>query len=142
MILEQISDPSQMALARYGHGTMRRPYKDKVVFLGDSAHSTSPQLGQGANMALLDAWAFAAALRDSADVESAMQNYAKRRRWHVRAFQLTSLALTPFYQSDSRILAALRDLLFDPVSKLPVARRVVAGLISGMLAGPPRDLHY
>jgi 2-polyprenyl-6-methoxyphenol hydroxylase-like FAD-dependent oxidoreductase len=141
-ILDQVSDPSQMALARYGHGTMRRPYRDKVVFLGDSAHSTSPQLGQGANMALLDAWTFASALRNSRDPESAMRNYAKSRRWHVRAFQLTSLALTPFYQSDSRILAALRDLLFDPVSKLPIARRVVAGLISGMLAGPPSDLNY
>ena len=71
-----------------------------------------------------------------------MRNYAKSRRWHVRAFQLTSLALTPFYQSDSRVLAALRDLFFDPVSKLPIAKRIVAGLISGMLAGPQRDLNY
>ncbi len=61
-------------------------------------------------------------------------------RWHVRAFQLTSLALTPFYQSDSRVLAGLRDLLFDPVSKLPIARRIVAGLVSGMLARPPAGL--
>ena len=140
VILEQISSPSQMLLARYGHSTMRQPYGDKIVFLGDSAHSTSPQLGQGANMALLDAWSFATALRGSGDVDQAMRQYAKDRRWHVRAFQLSSLALTPFYQSDSRILAGLRDLLFDPVSKLPIARRVVAGLVSGVFAGPPAGL--
>lgn len=139
VILDQISDPLQMSLARYGHGTMRRPYGDKIVFLGDAAHSTSPQLGQGANMALLDAWTFANALRDTGNVDGAMQQYAKSRWWHVRAFQLSSLALTPFYQSDSRILAGLRDLLFHPVSKLPIARRIVAGLISGMLASPPID---
>ena len=140
VILEQISDSSQMALARYGHSTMRQPFGDKVVFLGDSAHSTSPQLGQGANMALLDAWSFATALARTGEIDTAERQYAKCRRWHVRAFQLTSLALTPFYQSDSRVLAGLRDLLFDPVSKLPIARRIVAGLISGMLAGPPTGL--
>jgi len=140
VILDQISEPSQMALARYGHSTMRQPYGEGIVFLGDSAHSTSPQLGQGANMALLDAWSFATALREGRDIETAMRQYAKSRRWHVRAFQLSSLALTPFYQSDSRVLAGLRDLLFDPISKLPVARRIVAGLISGMLAGPPAGL--
>lgn len=140
VILEQISDPAQMALARYGHSTMRRPYGRRIVFLGDAAHSTSPQLGQGANMALLDAWTFAEALRESPDIEIASREYAKSRRWHVRAFQASSLMLTPFYQSDSRVLAGLRDLLFHPVSKLPVARRIVAGLISGMLASPPKGL--
>ena len=142
VILEQILDPSQMALAHYGHSTMRQPFGDKIVFIGDAAHSTSPQLGQGANMALLDAWSLVDALRQSDDIDSALRQYAKSRRWHVRAFQFSSLAMTPFYQSDSRVLAGLRDLLFDPVSKLPVARRIVAGLISGMLARPPAGLSY
>ena len=140
VILEQISSPSEMSLARYGHSTMRRPYGDKIAFLGDAAHSTSPQLGQGANMALLDAWSFAMALRHTEGLDAAMGQYARSRWWHVRAFQLSSLAMTPFYQSDSRVLAALRDLLFHPVSKLPIARRIVAGLISGMLASPPAGL--
>ena len=140
VILDQITDSSQMALARYGHSTMRQPFGDRIVYLGDAAHSTSPQLGQGANMALLDAWSLTEAMRKNEDIETACRAYAKSRRWHVRAFQLSSLALTPFYQSDSRVLAGLRDLLFLPVSKLPVARRVVAGLISGMLGGPPKGL--
>ncbi len=52
-ILNQIRDPSQMTLARYGHHTLAVPYGDRIVFIGDAAHATSPQLGQGANMALL-----------------------------------------------------------------------------------------
>jgi salicylate hydroxylase len=142
VILEQILDQSQMALAHYGHSTMRQPYGDKIVFIGDAAHSTSPQLGQGANMALLDAWSLVDALQQSKDLDNALRQYAKSRRWHVRAFQFSSLAMTPFYQSDSTILAGFRDLLFDPVSKLPIARRIVAGLISGMLARPPAGLSY
>lgn len=139
-ILKQIVEPAQMMLATYGHVTMRTPFGNRIVFVGDAAHSTSPQLGQGANMALLDAHALVEALGEGVDLDSAAQRYAKVRRWHVRAFQLSSLALTSFYQSDSRVLAGLRDLLFDPVSKLPVARQIVAGLISGMLGGPPKGL--
>ena len=140
VILSQIVNMSQMQLASYGHSTMRQPYGECIVFLGDAAHSTSPQLGQGANMALLDAWCFATALRDNGNVGASASRYAAMRRWHVRAFQLSSLALTPFYQSDSRAVAALRDLLFDPVSKLPGVRRIVAGLVTGLLAGPPKGI--
>ncbi len=140
VILDQIHDAADMSLARYGHSTMRTPYGRQLVFLGDAAHSTSPQLGQGANMALLDAWSLVKALDQSDDTNTVLRIYAASRRWHVRAFQLSSLALTPFYQSDSRLLATLRDWFFDPVAKLPIARRIVAGLISGMLASPPKGL--
>lgn len=140
VILDQIKDPAQMSLAEYGHCTLSLPYGEKLVFVGDSAHATSPQLGQGANMALLDAWALGLAMSGANNIDDTLGVYAQLRRWHVRAFQLSSLLLTPFYQSDSRLLAALRDLLFDPVSRLPGARRLVAGLISGMLGDPLRKL--
>lgn len=141
-ILEQIERPEQMTFARYHHCTLRKPYGPGVVFIGDAAHATSPQLGQGANMALLDAWSLAQAFATEKTVQDAVLTYARSRRWHVRAFQLSSLLMTPFYQSDSRLLAALRDLLFDPISRLPIARRIVAGLVSGMLASPPKGLDY
>lgn len=139
-ILEQIHEPSQMTLAQYGHHTMTIPYGDRVVFIGDAAHATSPQLGQGANMALLDAWALASAVASTSRVDAALRSYAMSRRWHVRTFQFASLALTPFYQSNSRSIAWLRDQFFDPLSRLPLVRRIVAGLISGMLGNPLRKL--
>ncbi len=84
------------------------------MHIGDSAHATSPQLGQGANMALLDALALTVALRDATDLPHAMQRYATMRRWHVRLFQWSSAVFTPFYQSDSRLLPLLRDHLLAP----------------------------
>ncbi|EDP62083.1 monooxygenase, FAD-binding protein [alpha proteobacterium BAL199] len=104
---EQITEPAQMAMAHYSRGTLRRPWGEKLAIIGDAAHRASPQLGQSANMALLDAAALAAALEHT-DGAAALRLYAAARRWHVRVYQAMSWAFTPQYQSDSRILPVLR----------------------------------
>lgn len=136
--LSQIADFEQLTLARYGHHTLAVPAGRRLAVIGDAAHSTSPQLGQGANMALLDAAALAHALSSTADVAEALDRYCAARRWHVRLFQALSLALTPFYQSDSRIVPFVRDTLVSTVAKVPPAPRLLAAMVSGMLAGPLR----
>lgn len=128
--LRDITAPDQMTMARYAHGTLRRPYGDGSVFIGDAAHRASPQLGQGANMALLDAKALAMALR-CAPMDQALPLYAKARRWHVWVYQMTSAAFTPQYQSNSRILPILRDYALFPLSRIPPAPQFLTGLVRG-----------
>ncbi|PHQ99153.1 MAG: hypothetical protein COB39_05240 [Marinosulfonomonas sp.] len=61
--LDQVTDPAQMTMARYTHGALMRPYGTRLAIIGGAAHRASPQLGQGANMALLDALALRETLR-------------------------------------------------------------------------------
>lgn len=135
-LLDQIDSFEQMSLARYGHHTLSLPISRRLAVIGDAAHSTSPQLGQGANMALLDARAFAYALEKNSSLDAALDAYAAARRWHVRGFQSLSWMFTPFYQSDSAFLPLARDYVAPSIASLPVASRALAMMVSGTLIDP------
>lgn len=130
------NDADALTFAQYDHFTARTPYSSRLVHIGDAAHATSPQLGQGANMALLDALALAYALEKTTDVAVALPLYAQMRRWHVRPFQWASSVFTPFYQSGSKVLPFLRDWITAPLSRMPIGNVVVARLVSGMTTAP------
>jgi 2-polyprenyl-6-methoxyphenol hydroxylase-like FAD-dependent oxidoreductase len=134
--LDQIHTFDQFTLARYGHHAMRKPFGERIAFVGDSAHSTSPQLGQGANMALLDAKALAYALENTRSIPEDLEYYAKSRRWHMRLFQALSVAFTPFYQSDSTSLALIRDRLVPLIARIPPAPQFLASMVSGTVIDP------
>jgi len=139
-LLEALTHPDQLTLARYGHHTLSRPCGDRLAVIGDAAHSTSPQLGQGVNMGLLDAWSLADALATHADLPGALSAYARVRRWHIRLYQALSLGFTPFYQADGRLLPWVRDHILGKVSRLPLSPRLLAATVSGLLLDPrPRD---
>ena len=137
--LDALQNFDSLTLARYAHQTLPTPVGDRLVAIGDSAHSTSPQLGQGANMALLDARALTLALREP-DLATALAHYAQLRRWHVRLYQTLSLTLTPFYQSDGRWLPALRDILVPIATTVPPLPQFLAALVAGRLLDPLKRL--
>lgn len=107
-----LADPAQLNRARYRDVRLARPWRGHLAWIGDSAHGMSPQLGQGVNMALLDAQALAAALAEHAGPLRALPEYARRRAGHVAIYRFPSRWLTPLFQSDSRVLAPLRDACF------------------------------
>lgn len=138
--LTGLDHAGQMTTALYSHGTLSRPYAPGLVFIGDSAHRASPQLGQGANMALLDALALREAMRG--DLDDAPAAYARMRRWHVRIYQLFSLFLTPAYQSDSRLLPQIRDLFLARISLVPPVPQILTRLVAGHLVPPLASKHW
>ncbi len=56
-LLDRITRMDQLAFATYSDGSMWRFHTPggRVVVLGDASHAMSPQLGQGANLAMIDA---------------------------------------------------------------------------------------
>lgn len=136
---DQITDHAQMTPAVYTHGSLRTPYGDRIVHIGDAAHRASPQLGQGANMALLDAAALMRCL-EALPLEHALPKYVRVRRWHTNTYQAMSWAFTPMYQSNNRALPILRDYVLGPLSKVPPVPAILTRLVKGTLINPMRGL--
>lgn len=134
--VDQIDSFDRLTLARYGHHTLKHPAGRRFAIIGDAAHSTSPQLGQGANMALLDAAALAHAVERSSSIEDALDAYARARRTHVRVFQALSWMFTPFYQSDSTVLPFIRDRLVATIARIPPAPQFLASMVAGTAVDP------
>ncbi len=126
---------SQLARASYRDAVMDRWYRGRLVLAGDSAHAMSPQLGQGVNMALLDALALRDALRSQDSIDAALALYQATRRAHVDVYQFWSRWLTPIFQSDHDTLAKARDLLFKPMGRLPGGRGHMLRVLSGTQRG-------
>jgi salicylate hydroxylase len=135
-LVDQISAHDDLVFAAYAHRTLSDPVSRHCVHVGDSWHCTSPQLGQGANMALLDALALVRALESQSDLATALGEYARMRVWHIRLYQLASWLFTPAYQSDSAALAWFRDWIMGPISRLPPAPQVLAALVAGQIGAP------
>lgn len=126
---------SDFSAARYTHGALRHPVGEGIAHIGDAAHRASPQLGQGANMALLDARALQLALR-GAGREEGLRRYASARRWHVMLYQALSASFTPQYQSDSTLLPVIRDRFLSPLSQTWPVPAILTKLVCGDLVPP------
>ncbi|MBK8375743.1 FAD-dependent oxidoreductase [Sphingorhabdus sp.] len=129
--VEQIESFDQLTFARYVHRTGKPNSQGNLYHIGDAWHCTSPQLGQGANMALLDAHAFAAALEMATDKRELRSAYAAMRADHVRLYQALSLTFTPLYQSDGAFRPWLRDVVVHNFARLPGVRNLIAHIVGG-----------
>jgi 2-polyprenyl-6-methoxyphenol hydroxylase-like FAD-dependent oxidoreductase len=103
------------------------------VLIGDAAHGASPQLGQGANLALVDAVELADRLETGGPVVTVLKRYQAARRRHTAIYQFASRLLTPLFQSRGAVWSAVRDWVFTPASLLPILRGLCAAMLVGTL---------
>ena len=138
-LLGHVCDFEQLLHTTYRHVHMRKRDDGRVVFIGDAAHAMSPHLGQGINIALVDAWRLAACLRDAATPAAGFAAFRRRQRAYVRYYATVTWFLSPFFQSDWRVLGWGRDRALPLLPRIPLVRRqmlmTVAGLKGGFLKG-------
>jgi 2-polyprenyl-6-methoxyphenol hydroxylase-like FAD-dependent oxidoreductase len=138
-VLDQIDHFDRLTFASYYDVVLPRWHGDRVAILGDAGHATSPQLGQGCNLALCDAAALAHAVDTETAIDVALHRFTEARRDHLGFYQLATRWLTPFFQSDSDALGWVRDTLMGPACRIPYVRREMvrsmAGTKTGFVAG-------
>jgi 2-polyprenyl-6-methoxyphenol hydroxylase-like FAD-dependent oxidoreductase len=78
-------------------------------------------LGQGTNLALLDAVALADSLARFDSVPQALAAYTAARKSHLHFYGDASRRLTPLFQSDLLLVPVMRDLFMWAGSRLPFA---------------------
>lgn len=139
--LQKITHHDQMYLAKFIYHRLPKPYGNNLAFVGDAAHATNPQLGQGINMSLVDAVVLSWSLQQHRDVATALTLYANTRKSHVVFYQTMARILTPFYQSDNALAIYCRDRLYEPLSKIPFVSTLTAQLISGQVQTPLKHIH-
>jgi 2-polyprenyl-6-methoxyphenol hydroxylase-like FAD-dependent oxidoreductase len=97
-----VNEVARVDCARWSDG--------RLVLVGDAAHAMAPNLGQGANSALVDAAVLSTALAAEQPVERALARYAARRRPAVRRVQDDADRLARLSSLSSPRSRTLRDI--------------------------------
>ncbi len=106
-----------------------RWHEGRVVLLGDAAHPMTPNLGQGAGQAIEDAVALDRSLAEGRDLETALQQYERRRVARANAIVRASRRMGVVAQLRNPLAAWLRDTairLTPPSIALAQARKLMS----------------
>jgi 2-heptyl-3-hydroxy-4(1H)-quinolone synthase len=96
----------------------------RILLIGDAAHAMTPNMGQGAAMAIEDALVLAGLLRSGAPIDHALERHVAERRARVDRIQSQSFRIGKLAQSSSRVVGALRDLAVRLAPESVLTRQV------------------
>ncbi|MDB5357642.1 MAG: Oxidoreductase [Phycisphaerales bacterium] len=144
-LLGQITSLDDLACGSYQIVRLRQWNAGRLICIGDAAHSTTPHLGQGVNLALLDALSVAFELDYCDDVPTALDCAARYRRAQVMWCWRLSNLLGPLFQNEGRALGIARDIALPWMPRVPGIGRCMVGTMAGLHTGlftrlqqPPR----
>ncbi len=138
--VQAIHSFDDVVFTTYRRAKMITKHHQHVICLGDASHPMSPHLGQGANLALLDAMHFSDALQASNSFDDACDIYRKSRQSAIKYYAGLSWALTPFFQSEYRILSIGRGIALPLMAGIPPIKREMVRAMGGVKNGLLRSL--
>lgn len=124
-LLSQIHSMDDVLLNEVGRVRCRSYCDQRAVLVGDAAHAMAPNLGQGANSALVDAAVLARELADAPGFSEATGRYDRRRRRPVTGVQRTSDLLASVSHLQQTRLRRVRDGIFRIAARPPLMRRQI-----------------
>lgn len=98
----------------------------RLVLLGDAAHAMAPNLGQGANSALVDGSVLVDSLRRHDSLEGALEAYQQRRRRAVRRVSDASARLGKLAEITHPVPRTIRDRVLLPIAGMFATTGAVA----------------
>jgi 2-polyprenyl-6-methoxyphenol hydroxylase-like FAD-dependent oxidoreductase len=118
-LLERVSSFDDLLVNTVSRVDCRRWFSGRLVLLGDAAHAMPPNLGQGANSALVDAVVLADELASAPSVQEALVGYDKRRRPLARRVQRTAEMLQRLCRMERVTALHARDALLAGLARFP-----------------------
>lgn len=121
------------AIAEYKDIVMNTYHKSNILLIGDVAHAMSPQLGQGANMALLDSYLLSQLLINchNKNISEVLKKYSMIRKKHLHFYSEASRFLTPLFQSRNKINGIKRDFMFSLLGKTKFVQHMNSSILRG-----------
>lgn len=88
-----------------------------ILLLGDAAHATTPNMGQGAGQAIEDAYVLMESLQKTCSIEKAFKRYEQKRWKKARKVITLSRQIGWAAQWSHPILVKARDMIFPLIPK-------------------------
>jgi 2-polyprenyl-6-methoxyphenol hydroxylase-like FAD-dependent oxidoreductase len=118
-LLERVSSFDDLLVNTVRSVACPRWFSGRLVLLGDAAHAMPPNLGQGANSALVDSLVLAEELARAPSVMDALVGYDKRRRPLARRVQKTAEMLQRLCGIERVTALRVRDALLAGLARFP-----------------------
>lgn len=131
-ILQQLQSPDELLFTTWRHLSLPRVIHERMLLLGDASFASSPHLGQGVNMGLLDAWFYDQVWGQTNDLHIAAEQYAKQRQQQRQFYASLTYLLSPFFQSTIKGWGTLRDIGLPLLCATPPFRRQMVSVLTGL----------
>lgn len=124
--LKLVTKPVAFPLRMY---LLDKIYSEKIVLIGDAAHTIHPLAGQGVNLGFRDAKTLVNVLSNVENYQlgeiGILAKYNIVRQTSVKEMQLTCHALHQVFSSENEIIKLIRNKGMNFVNKLPLMKRVL-----------------